>query len=352
VTETSALLSSSEPWGGLPRISIVVPTLNSASHLERCLASIASQDYPMDRVEVIVADGGSTDATIAVALHYSARVILNSLKTGEAGKSVGLRAATGDIVAFIDSDNILPQFDWLKRMVDPFRDANIMGSEPIAFHYDRSDAAITRYCAMLGMNDPICLFTGNYDRFSEITQRWTDININVVEHLGYTEVLLQQPNLPTIGANGTMFRRGILEPFFAQDYFFDIDVVAELASGSPLHFAKTHIGITHIFTTTWYGFARKQHRRVTDYFYYSRQTQRKYDWGKFSAWRLAWFVFAAMTIVPTLVQGLVGYSRKPDPASLCHPVACFITLAVYATATVRNVILGTLNPANRVEWRS
>ena len=37
----------------------------------------------------------------------------------------------------------------------------------------RDDGYITCYCALLGMNDPICLFFGNYDRFNLITNKWT-----------------------------------------------------------------------------------------------------------------------------------------------------------------------------------
>ena len=39
-----------------PKISIIIPTLNAGALLDNCLASIAAQDYPRDRVEVILAD--------------------------------------------------------------------------------------------------------------------------------------------------------------------------------------------------------------------------------------------------------------------------------------------------------
>ncbi|HCX25344.1 MAG: Glycosyltransferase AglE [Candidatus Collierbacteria bacterium GW2011_GWB1_45_35] len=43
----------------LPHISIVIPTLNSASVLEKCLRSISIQKYPKSKVEIIIADGAS-----------------------------------------------------------------------------------------------------------------------------------------------------------------------------------------------------------------------------------------------------------------------------------------------------
>ncbi len=67
-------------------VSILIPTLNCARTLQACLASIAAQNYPPELVEIIVADGGSTDGTLDVARGYTDRIVPNPLKTGEAGK--------------------------------------------------------------------------------------------------------------------------------------------------------------------------------------------------------------------------------------------------------------------------
>ena len=44
-----------------PSISILIPTLNAASVLGKSLESISNQDYPRNKIEIIIADGGSTD---------------------------------------------------------------------------------------------------------------------------------------------------------------------------------------------------------------------------------------------------------------------------------------------------
>lgn len=46
-----------------PLVSIIMPVYNEAGFIGRTLASISAQDYPHDRLEVLVADGGSTDGT-------------------------------------------------------------------------------------------------------------------------------------------------------------------------------------------------------------------------------------------------------------------------------------------------
>ena len=98
-----------------PSISIITPTYNSAKTLISCLESIKNQDYGGE-IEIIIADGGTTDATLEIARRYTDKIYPNPLKTGEAGKAVGVKHASGEIIALIDSDNILPSRDWLSRM--------------------------------------------------------------------------------------------------------------------------------------------------------------------------------------------------------------------------------------------
>ncbi|MDD3544066.1 MAG: glycosyltransferase, partial [Kiritimatiellae bacterium] len=145
-------------------VSFVIPTLNSGNTLEVCLQAILSQTLPRDSFEIVLADAGSADNTLDIARACGVdKIVENPLKTGEAGKAAGIQAASGDIIALVDSDNILPDPEWLQRMVAPFDDPRIAASEPIAYTVRPEDPALTRYFALLGMNDPLCLFTRNYD---------------------------------------------------------------------------------------------------------------------------------------------------------------------------------------------
>src|SRR4051794_22521498 len=87
------------------RISVVVPVLNGARFLRQSLDSVVSQTRQPD--EVIVVDGGSTDGSQAIATSYpNVRLIAQAGATGFAGGyDEGFAAATGDVVAPLDSDD-------------------------------------------------------------------------------------------------------------------------------------------------------------------------------------------------------------------------------------------------------
>jgi len=94
----------------LPKISIVVPSLNSVEYIEETLNSIVSQKYP--NLEVIIQDGGSIDGTVDVIKEYAKKYpkIFSFESKKDHGQvdaiNKGLKKATGDILAYINADDI------------------------------------------------------------------------------------------------------------------------------------------------------------------------------------------------------------------------------------------------------
>ena len=231
-------------------VSFVIPVLNSEKTLAECLGAIRAQTLPpgIER-EIVIADAGSTDGTLDIARDCGADVITdNPLKTGEAGKTAGIKAAHGDVIALVDSDNILPDPSWLARMAAPFADPDVVATEPIAYTVRPQDPAPTRYFALLGMNDPICLFTRNYDRTCGVTGRWTGLSVPTEDKGEWLKLTLTADALPTIGANGFVFRRSLLDGTNWDPYLFDIDILYErIRRDGSVYVAKVKTGIVHLY---------------------------------------------------------------------------------------------------------
>jgi mycofactocin system glycosyltransferase len=107
----------------LPTVSIVIPVKDRAEELQRCLTSIARIDYPQELLQVIVVDDGSSDLSPKVARQCGALVVPSG-GTGRgpaAARNVGARAATGELLAFIDSD-CTASTGWLAELLPVFND--------------------------------------------------------------------------------------------------------------------------------------------------------------------------------------------------------------------------------------
>ncbi len=98
-----------------PRVSVVVCAYNAERTMEPCLASLATLNYP--DYEVIVVNDGSRDRTLEIAeSHPYCRIISQPNKGLSAARNVGAEAATGEIVAYTDSDCVADP-DWLTYLV-------------------------------------------------------------------------------------------------------------------------------------------------------------------------------------------------------------------------------------------
>ncbi|MEO5367177.1 MAG: glycosyltransferase family 2 protein [Magnetococcus sp. WYHC-3] len=333
-------------------VSIIIPTLNSARTLEACLVAIRQQEFPRDQVEIVIADAGSSDDTLAIARRHNVeRIVFNPLRTGEAGKAAGIAASSGDLLALVDSDNILPDPGWLQHMTAPFADHEIMGTEPLAYTCRAEDTALTRYFALLGMNDPICLFLGNYDRFCGVTGKWTALPVQQEDCGNHLKLTLTEAALPTIGANGFVFRRKLLEHVTWSPYFFDIDVVHQAVAAGLPHFAKVKTGIVHLFCDHLSLFRRKQQRRIHDFLYFAATRQRTYPWQRQNKLAIVRFALCTAFVLPLLVQMIRGMRRCPDRAWWYHVPVCWITLWVYGLATLGRLLGRKQKALDRDKWQ-
>jgi GT2 family glycosyltransferase len=109
------------PW---PRISVIVCAYNAESTIRECLNGLRAVDYP--DFETIVVNDGSEDRTAAIAREFDVRLISTPNRGLSNARNTGLAAATGEIVAYLDSD-AFPDPDWLRFLAAAFLQSDHAG---------------------------------------------------------------------------------------------------------------------------------------------------------------------------------------------------------------------------------
>lgn len=156
-----------------PFVSIIVPMRNERRYIERCLRSIAEQDYPHNQFEVIVVDGGSTDGSREFVESMrdelpNLRVVDNRGRHTSRGLNIGLAHARGEVIARVDAHaSVAP--DFLTESVAALRgtDADAVGGPIETLGEGRSGESIA-----LAVSSPFGVGNAVF-RYSQ-REQWTD----------------------------------------------------------------------------------------------------------------------------------------------------------------------------------
>ena len=109
----------------LPRISVIIPSLNQGEFIESTLRSVIDQEYP--NLELIVMDGGSHDGTAEILQRHTSRITFwesNADRGQSHAINKGLARATGDVWCYLNSDDLLAPGS-LARVGALFRDSAV-----------------------------------------------------------------------------------------------------------------------------------------------------------------------------------------------------------------------------------
>ncbi len=115
------------PSSDTPTVDCCLVTCNTLGLLRRCLESLALTDYPADRLHVYITDNASSDGTpeylaaLAATYPFALHHLRLEVNTGcPIGLNFAVAAGTGELVARLDDDIVLPP-DWLRLMADDFK---------------------------------------------------------------------------------------------------------------------------------------------------------------------------------------------------------------------------------------
>lgn len=294
-----------------PKVSFLIPTLNAAGILEHCLRSIRCQDYPAERMEIVLADGGSTDGTRELAERYGAVVLDNPRRGYDSGKCVAFAGATGDYLIFVDADNEITHPDFTRRAVDALqRHPQALGLESYYLPSPKMSLFCVYLSQVLHISDPVAwMMSVTPVKLSSIdgVERWT-----------FPHGSLAFP----MGANGYVFRRADLAHLTAEDLFEDCTIVLELAQRGRTEWLRlTGRGVHHYVVSGVMDFVRKRRRQT--FHFLAQRGAHKPSWTQFKPTVPGWLacVYCA-TLIGPLYHTLVGLLRTRNPAWLWHPFAC------------------------------
>jgi glycosyltransferase involved in cell wall biosynthesis len=297
----------------LPKISFIIPALNAAGILENCLQSIRRQDYPQEKIEIIVGDAGSKDGTRELAKGFGALVVDDHGRNIEDGKRAALVHATGEYVVFIDADNEITHPDYIRRAVEA------LAVNPTAFgveSYYLPSPRMTSFCSyltcLLHISDPVAwlmsikpVFLGEKGE----VETWT-----------FPKNSLAYP----VGSNGFVFRKSELDLVKASENYSDTHTSVNLiqATGKRDWLRIKGRGVHHYYVATLGEFLKKR-RRATCHFL-DMQQEHGFSWTERKPRIPGWLAcFLCITVVVPFLQMLVALARTGDARWLWHPWASF-----------------------------
>jgi glycosyltransferase involved in cell wall biosynthesis len=305
----------------LPKVSFIMPALNAAGIIENCLKSIRQQDYPQDRIEILVGDAGSRDGTSDLVRKYGGQVFPDNGRNIEDGKKAALIHATGDYVVFIDADNEITHSDYIRLAVEA------LASHEEAFgveSYYLPSPKMTSFCAylthLLHISDPVAwmmsikpVFVG---REGDV-ERWT-----------FPKNSMAYP----VGSNGFVFRRRELDLVNAREQYSDTHTSVRLiqATGKRQWLRIRGRGVHHYYVATLREFLKKRQRATCHFL--DMKKEYGFSWTERKPRLPAWAACAwcASFVLPSL-QAISGLVRTRDVRWLWHPWASLASVCGVAS---------------------
>ena len=315
-----------------PAISVIIPTFNGEKRIGDCLESIVKQDYPRDKMEILVVDDDSTDRTVEIAKAYGAKILTNGYRNIERGKSIGLEQANNEFIFLIDDDNRLPSADWLTTCVKAMLDnPEATGAEAIYFRYDKNDPPANRYCSLLGINDPLAFYLNKRDRLTQTERHWKLPGKVLRDEKDYFLIEFDEKNLPTVGSQGFLTRRKLLLQTNYKPYLFHIDSNLELVKAGHNKYLMMKLDIIHLHSDTIGHLLVKARRNML--LFLQQANLRTYKW-KTNRLRLLLAVLIMLTVIKPLYDSLRGFIKKPDIAWFLHPALSLATVFSYGFTVI------------------
>ena len=141
----------------IPFISIIIPCRNEEKFIRECMDSIINNDFPNNRLEIMVVDGQSEDSTREIVRRYSdkysfVKILDNQKKIVPAALNMGIKNSKGDVILRMDSHNVYEK-DYITKCVKYLMEYDIENVGGVCVTLPGADTVIAR-CIALALSQP------------------------------------------------------------------------------------------------------------------------------------------------------------------------------------------------------
>jgi glycosyltransferase involved in cell wall biosynthesis len=307
----------------LPSVSFIIPTYNASVHIESCLMSIRGQDYPRDKVEVLISDGGSGDNTLELAKKYDCRIIYNPKRLAEYGVQIGVEKAIGEFLVVFAADNELVGNDWLRKVINVFYNDKDISAVWGRLESGKDDTALNKYFALI-QSDPLNWF---------LNQNLSKYMRRAIKRNGDCFIFYVNPSIPLVwGANGLSYRTARIRGIWAQGgYLGDNDAfqyMVEQGNNKVAYFRTPFVYHHHVAKLG--DWVKKWQRNFRSHLL-DKQKTRNMNWvftGNFKIKLALWVIYSSIPIF-SFLHSVYLIFRDRKIHWLYHPICCFLQTGVY-----------------------
>lgn len=312
-------------------VCIAMGVLNEEKRLPRTLKSIRGQDYPRDKIQIMIADGGSSDKTIEIAKSFGAQVFDNPRRLGDYGIKLLATKTSCDLFLPFAADNEFPRKDWLKLVSGLF----LREKEASAFwgriRVSDTDSNIARYYELI-QNDPLSSFiNNNLQYYLKVTKKQFFKN----EKYYLFNVNSQRPLIA--GANGFVYRFGHAKNFFPMENAgIENDIYQTMVEhGYNKLIYASELGVYHHYLNSLGQWAGKWKRNYKEHFLLN-YTKRNLSWigNKYLRIKLTlWLIYSLLPIL-SFIHSIFRAFFNRNVFWLYHAPASFLQTIIYSWYTL------------------
>ncbi|OHD54275.1 MAG: hypothetical protein A2Y33_16520 [Spirochaetes bacterium GWF1_51_8] len=304
----------------MKKVTIISPCLNEEKNIVRFLDAIGMQDYPHASIEVLVADGMSTDTTRELIAEWDkshdidVRIVDNPRVIAEFGNSEALKAASGDFVYLMGADEVIAQSDMISRFVQAFDVfPDIVGVEQY-FLYIPGGTLVNNFLSIIQIGDVMA----------------RDIAIKP-----------RQIAKETVG--GAVFRKYEFYPGYPSTMFLKREAIKEFIGGGTYEEGQVTLklaldknnkmvmidgyGVYHYSVKSLGQYLRKRSRIALKH---TTRVQERKTWVSYTGKRVYLFAMLHMTLVFPIIYSIAKAIQKRQVLWLLYAPMAVITTIVYA----------------------